>query len=72
MSEGDNSFTLDGQTIAFEPGQTILTAAAAAGVYIPHLCAHPDFPPHGSCKLCTVTVNGRARFGLHDSSRAGP
>ncbi len=60
MSDSANTFTLDGQTIAFEPGQTILTAAAAAGVYIPHLCAHPDFPPHGSCKLCTVTVNGRA------------
>ena len=59
MSESDNSFTLDGQIIAFTPGQTILTAAMAAGVYIPHLCAHADFPPHGSCKLCTVTVNGR-------------
>jgi [NiFe] hydrogenase diaphorase moiety small subunit len=59
MSEIANVFTLDGERIAFEPGQTILTAAEAAGVYIPHLCAHPDFPPHGSCKLCTVTVNGR-------------
>ncbi len=59
MSEIANVFTLDGQRIVFEPGQSILTAALAAGVYIPHLCAHPDFPPHGSCKLCTVTVNGR-------------
>ena len=58
-SEIANVFTLDGQRIVFEPGQSILTAALAAGVYIPHLCAHPDFPPHGSCKLCTVTVNGR-------------
>jgi [NiFe] hydrogenase diaphorase moiety small subunit len=52
-------FTLDGEKIAFQPGQTILTAALAAGVYIPHLCAHPEFTPHGSCKLCTVVVNGR-------------
>jgi [NiFe] hydrogenase diaphorase moiety small subunit len=36
-----------------------LNAALAAGVYIPHLCAHPEFTPHGSCKLCTVVVNGR-------------
>jgi [NiFe] hydrogenase diaphorase moiety small subunit len=28
-------------------------------VYIPHLCFHPEFKPHGSCKLCTVKVNGR-------------
>ena len=52
-------FTLDGERIAFEPGQTILKAALAAGIYIPHLCAHPDFPPHGTCKLCAVIVNGR-------------
>jgi len=45
--------------VPFRPGQTIFQAALAAGVYIPHLCAHPDFAPHGSCKLCTVLVNGR-------------
>jgi [NiFe] hydrogenase diaphorase moiety small subunit len=59
MTEIANVFTLDGERLAFEPGQTILQAALAASVYIPHLCAHPDFAPHGSCKLCTVTVNGR-------------
>ncbi len=53
------NFTLDGQTLAFLPGQTIMDAALAAGVYIPHLCHHPEFKPHGSCKLCTVNVNGR-------------
>jgi [NiFe] hydrogenase diaphorase moiety small subunit len=54
------SITIDGKTISFEDGQTIMEAATAAGVYIPHLCHHPEFTPHGSCKLCTVTVNGRA------------
>ncbi len=53
------TFNLDGKTITFEPGQTILQAATAAGVFIPHLCYHPEFKPHGSCKLCTVKVNGR-------------
>ena len=51
--------TIDGQQIPFTEGQTIMEAATAAGVYIPHLCHHPEFTPHGSCKLCTVTVNGR-------------
>ena len=50
---------IDGQTIDFEPDQTIIEAAMAAGIYIPHLCWHPEFPPHGSCKLCSVKVNGR-------------
>ena len=54
-----HTFTLDGQAIAFNPGETILQAATRGGVYIPHLCYHPEFKPHGSCKLCTVKVNGR-------------
>jgi [NiFe] hydrogenase diaphorase moiety small subunit len=54
-----HSFTLDGKTIPFTEGQTIIQAASAAGVFIQHLCYHPEFKPHGSCKLCTVKVNGR-------------
>ena len=53
------TFTIDGRAIPFAEGQTIIQAATAAGVFIPHLCYHPDFKPHGSCKLCTVKVNGR-------------
>ena len=53
------TFSMDGHDIPFEPGQTILQAARAAAVYVPHLCFHPDFAPHGSCKVCTVRVNGR-------------
>ena len=52
-------FLLDGEEIPFAPGQTLIQAAKAAGKYIPHLCWHPDFAAHGSCKLCTVKVNGR-------------
>ncbi len=57
MSE--HTFLLDGQPVPFEDGQTIMEAARAAGRYIPHLCWHPDFPPHGSCKLCVVKAGGR-------------
>ena len=53
------TFTIDGRIVPFAEGQTIIQAATAAGVFIPHLCYHPDFKPHGSCKLCTVKVNGR-------------
>lgn len=53
------TISIDGKPVEFVEGQTIMEAAAAAGVYIPHLCHHPDFTPHGSCKLCTVKVNGR-------------
>jgi [NiFe] hydrogenase diaphorase moiety small subunit len=54
------TFSLDGEDVPFEPGQTLLQAATRAGRYIPHLCWHPDFVAHGSCRICTVKVNGRA------------
>jgi [NiFe] hydrogenase diaphorase moiety small subunit len=52
-------FLLDGREIPFEPGQTIMQAAQAAGAYIPHLCHHADFDPIGSCKVCSVRIRGR-------------
>ena len=53
------TITIDGKEIPFKEGQTIIDAATEAGIYIPHLCHNPDYKPHGSCKLCTVKVNGR-------------
>jgi len=53
------TFQLDGHDVPFDEGQSILAAALAAGHYVPYLCFHPEFEPHGSCKVCTVKVNGR-------------
>jgi [NiFe] hydrogenase diaphorase moiety small subunit len=53
------TFTIDGVEIEAEPGQTIMKAADAAGIYIPRLCSHKQLSPHGSCRVCTVRVNGR-------------
>jgi [NiFe] hydrogenase diaphorase moiety small subunit len=58
MSPG-KCFTVDGHTVPFRDGQTLMEAALEAGVYIPHLCYKPGLRPHGSCKLCTVAVSGR-------------
>jgi [NiFe] hydrogenase diaphorase moiety small subunit len=55
----ESYFTIDEQPIPFTPGQTLLEACKSAGIYVPHLCHHPEFTPHGSCKLCIVIVNGR-------------
>jgi [NiFe] hydrogenase diaphorase moiety small subunit len=65
------TFMLDGKAIPFEEGQTIIQAATRAGVFIPHLCYHPDFKPHGSCKLCTVKVNGRQTASCTMRAMAG-
>jgi [NiFe] hydrogenase diaphorase moiety small subunit len=53
------ALTIDGVEIQGKPGQTILEAAAAAGVYVPRLCWMKDLSPAGSCRVCTVRVNGR-------------
>lgn len=53
------TFTIDGKEIEAEKGQTILEAAKAAGIYIPHLCAYEGLVPQGACRVCTVMVNGR-------------
>jgi [NiFe] hydrogenase diaphorase moiety small subunit len=65
------TFLLDGREVAFDPGQTILQAALAAGRYIPHLCYHPEFRPHGSCKLCTARVDGRTVAACTTPAAAG-
>jgi [NiFe] hydrogenase diaphorase moiety small subunit len=52
-------FTIDGKEVLAEQGHTILQAAALAGIYIPHLCAKKGLSPWGSCRVCTVLVNGR-------------
>jgi formate dehydrogenase beta subunit len=36
----------------------VLDAALDAGVYIPHLCHHPDLSPIGACRLCVVEIDG--------------
>ena len=53
------TLTIDGVEIQGTPGQTIMEAADAAGIYIPRLCAMDGLPAHGSCRVCTVMVNGR-------------
>jgi [NiFe] hydrogenase diaphorase moiety small subunit len=52
-------FTIDGEEAHGHAGQTILEAAQQAGTYIPRLCYMQGLVPHGSCRVCTVLVNGR-------------
>lgn len=49
---------IDGYNIEANEGQNLLQAALTAGIYIPHLCYHPDLTPLGNCKLCAVEVEG--------------
>jgi formate dehydrogenase major subunit/formate dehydrogenase alpha subunit len=50
------NFTINGQKVTAQPGQTVLEAAREHGITIPTLCYHKDLSPVGSCRLCVVEV----------------
>ncbi len=52
-------FIIDGKECQGEKGQYIVDAATDNGVFIPVLCHMRDVIPAGSCRICTVNVNGR-------------
>ena len=48
--------TINGQALQAQAGQTVLEAAAAAGIEIPNLCHHSHLKPEGACRLCLVEI----------------
>lgn len=50
--------TIDGKEIEAREGQSVLEAALEAGIFIPHLCSHPDLEAKGGCRLCSVEIEG--------------
>ncbi len=50
--------TIDGHSIEFKPGETIMRAAERARMDqgIPRFCYHPGLPVAGTCRMCTVEV----------------
>lgn len=49
---------IDEKEIIAQEGENVLECALNAGIYIPHLCHHPDLPELGACRLCVVECNG--------------
>lgn len=66
------TFTIDGQTLEARPGETILQAALAAGIYIPYLCYFPNMKPYGACRTCVVETESNGRKMTVASCTANP
>jgi NADH-quinone oxidoreductase subunit G len=47
-------FFVDDKPVHAEPGQTVLEAALAAGIFIPTFCWHPRLSIAGNCRICVV------------------
>ncbi len=53
-------FTLDGEEVEAQPGETIWEVANGRGLVIPHLCHKPapGYRPDGNCRACMVEIEG--------------
>jgi len=71
MNGNDIELSVDGRTISARPGQTILEATEAAGVYVPRLCFMKGLSSSGSCRVCVVRVNGRVQAACTQPAAAG-
>lgn len=47
---------IDGVEIEAKDGQSILQAATANGIEIPHFCYHPHLKVAGNCRMCLVEI----------------
>ncbi len=52
-------FTIDGQTVEAQPGETVLQAAKRHDIPIPHLCYRDGMRIDGNCRSCMVEVEGQ-------------
>ena len=50
------TLTIEGRQVSVPEGTSILEAAKAAGVLVPHYCYHPGLPVAGVCRMCLVEV----------------
>ena len=56
------TLTLNGKSVPFQSGATILEAARTVGVDIPTLCWYPKLPIVGNCRICLVSVEGQNKL----------
>ena len=54
--------TINDKTYEAEKGQTVLQAALANDIYIPHLCYHAKTGATGKCRACIVEIEGVSGF----------
>jgi formate dehydrogenase major subunit len=56
------SITINGTSLPFEPGATILQVARSAGIDIPTLCWYPKLSIVGNCRVCLVSIKGQNKL----------
>jgi NADH-quinone oxidoreductase subunit G len=54
--------TVDNITVTVPKGTTLLQAAEAAGIRVPHYCYHPGLSSPAMCRLCLVELKGAPKL----------
>lgn len=62
---------IDDKEIEVEKGITVLQAAIAEGIEIPHYCYHPALSIVGSCRMCLVEIEGIQKLQVSCNTSIG-
>ncbi len=57
------NLTIDGKAILAESGTNLVDVAKENKIYIPTLCYFKELNPLGTCRICTVKLNGKHTTG---------
>ena len=66
------TLTLDGNEVAFTPGETLYEVASRVGKDVPTLCYDERLEAFGACRLCVVEVEGIRNPVASCTTRAEP
>lgn len=64
----DVTLWIDGTQVTAEEGTTLLRATLDAGVYIPHLCSHPDLPAFDAAGPTDAICRGGEKVMARDGA----
>ena len=67
-----HTLTLDGEEVAFAPGETLYEVAQRHRRDVPTLCYDPRLEPFGACRLCVVEVEGARNPVASCTAQAAP
>ena len=63
---------IDGKEVEVPAGTTVIQAARAAGIEIPHYCCHPGLSIAGNCRMCLVEIEKAPRARRSPATRVAP
>jgi NADH-quinone oxidoreductase subunit G len=66
------ALVIDGRPVVTKKGATVLQAAEAAGVHVPHYCYHPGLSVAGNCRMCLVEIEKMPKLQIACATAVAP